>query len=156
MLKIDKYYDELPWLAEQRGRLTELLASGRCPHGLLVYGRSGTGRRHLALWLAEAMLGLDPQRMALAGEDEPDSVHPDLHVIEPEEDKQTISVTIIIPKELVPYYHWLMDFPGWREPRQSEPPHPIPIRKGYQSVTPIYNLMTVLKPAGNDRRIKSQ
>ena len=66
-----------------------------------------------------------------------------------------ISVTIIMPKKFVPYYDWLMDFPGLREPQQIEPQHPIPMRNGYYSVTSFHHLMTFLKLTGNKHRVKS-
>jgi len=33
----------------------------------------------------------------------------------------TIQVVIVIPSDLVPYYEWLLSFPGWQPP-QDEPP----------------------------------
>ena len=35
---------------------------------------------------------------------------------------QVIRITIVLPNELVPYYEWLIDFPGWR----PAPPEPAP------------------------------
>jgi DNA polymerase-3 subunit delta' len=94
LLNKEKYYDELPWLAEPRGRLTDLVAAGRCPHSLLICGRPGNGRRHLALWLAEALLGVEPRAVAVltGSPDEPTTVHPDLQLIQPEEAGKAIKI----------------------------------------------------------------
>ena len=60
MFGIDKEYDSLPWLKAPKAQLTDLLASGRVPHALLIQGMPGMGRRQLALWLAAQILGTDP------------------------------------------------------------------------------------------------
>ncbi len=91
MLNIDKYYDELPWLTDQRAHLDALAESGRCPHAILLNGPGGIGRRQLALWLIESLLKCDLQA-ALATADPADDVHPDLVIIEPEADKTAIGV----------------------------------------------------------------
>ena len=70
--------------------MQDLAATGRCPHALLVHGRSGSGRRQLALWLAATALGADPTRRTSDGEAE--AGHPDFAAIEPEEGKQSIGV----------------------------------------------------------------
>ena len=44
-----------------------------------------------------------------------------IFLITPCED-QIVSITIIIPQKFVPYYDWLIDFPGW----QPVPEEPIP------------------------------
>jgi hypothetical protein len=33
---------------------------------------------------------------------------------------QVIRITIVLPKDFVPYYEWLIDFPGW-QPALPEP-----------------------------------
>jgi len=38
---------------------------------------------------------------------------------------QILKVDIVIPRELIPYYEWLLSFPGLHPP--SEAPHPIEI-----------------------------
>lgn len=35
----------------------------------------------------------------------------------------TIQVVIVIPSELVPYYEWLVSFPGWHPPQDESPNH---------------------------------
>ena len=91
MLKQYKRIENLPWLTEIKAQLGELLAAGKCPHALLVHGRAGTGRRQLALWFAETMLGFDPLRVAgaAADDDTEEATHPDLCVIQPLRDKKT-------------------------------------------------------------------
>jgi hypothetical protein len=62
----------------------------------------------------------------------------------------TITITIIIPKELVPYFDWAKDFPGWQIPQeQIQPDSPIPVFNSYQSVTPIHSLIIVSKLSRN-------
>ena len=91
MLNIEEKYDSLPWLEAARQRLNELVDAGRCPHALLIQGRAGMGRRHLALWLAERVLGADPSRSV---GDDPDSEagHPDFVTLEIPADKTQIVV----------------------------------------------------------------
>jgi DNA polymerase-3 subunit delta' len=91
LLDIEKIYDSLPWLVEQRQQLADLVAADRCPHALLIQGRAGSGRRHLALWLATEMLGTDPSR-ALESDPDAEVGHPDFFTLEPEQDKQSIGV----------------------------------------------------------------
>jgi DNA polymerase-3 subunit delta' len=98
LLKIDKFYSELPWLAGPRRQFSELLAQGRCPSALLLHGRAGTGRRHLALWLAEEMLGFSAEQLCA---DADELGHPDLFVVEPLEDKNTIGIDQI--RELIEF-----------------------------------------------------
>ena len=83
-----------------RAELVHLCESERSPHSLLLYGRRGTGRRQLALWLAEALLGKDPLR-TIAGSDEA-AGHPDLLVVEPADGKASISVDQV--RELVDFF----------------------------------------------------
>lgn len=42
---------------------------------------------------------------------------------------QIINITIVIPNEFVPYYDWLLDFPGW--PPIPEDSSPSKIRMEY-------------------------
>lgn len=84
MLFIDELHEELPWLAALRQKLTGLAEQGRCPSGLLLHGPEGVGRRHLALWLATAVLGEFPVRLQPGGEDDSNAwIHPDFMAIEP-------------------------------------------------------------------------
>ena len=89
MLKQDKKIENLPWLAAIKEQLAGLLQAGKCPHALLVHGRAGTGRRQLALWFAETMLGIDPLHVAgaVGDEDAEEATFPDLCVIQPIRDK---------------------------------------------------------------------
>ena len=59
-------------------------------------------------------------------------------------DDQMIVITIVIPRNLIPYYDWLLNFPGWKAPQQPEPLPPIPTYYGYRSVTHICYSMTFL------------
>ena len=64
-------------------------------------------------------------------------------------DDQMVVITIVIPRNLIPYYEWLLNFPGWTVPLQTEPLQTIPTYYSYQSVTTICDSMTFLKFARN-------
>jgi DNA polymerase-3 subunit delta' len=91
MLNIEKIYPSLPWLEEPRAQLTGMVEQDRCPHALLIQGQAGTGRRHLALWLATELLGTNPAA-SFAGDPDTEVGNPDFITLEPEPDKQSISV----------------------------------------------------------------
>lgn len=88
----------LPWHDSAVQQMQSAWGARRFPHALLLHGPEGIGKRHLAAWLAAALLcenSLDAlqvcgrcascQLIAAAS-------HPDLLWISPEEDKQQISV----------------------------------------------------------------
>jgi DNA polymerase-3 subunit delta' len=91
LLNIEKIYDTLPWLEGQRQQLADLVATDRCPHALLIQGPAGSGRRHLALWLATEVLGLDPSR-TLESDPAAEVGHPDFRTIEVLADKTRIGI----------------------------------------------------------------
>lgn len=68
-------------------------------------------------------------------------------------DDQMIVITIVVPRNLIPYYDWLLNFPGLKVQEQPEPLHPFPTYYGYQSVTTICDSMTFLKLVGNTAHI---
>ena len=70
------------------------------------------------------------------------------------QEQATISITIVIPSKLIPYYDWLMDFPGWRNPGQIPPPYVKPVLDSYYSVTPKHNSITILQLPGNRYPLK--
>jgi DNA polymerase-3 subunit delta' len=102
LLNIEKKYDSLPWLDEQRQQLAALVAADRCPHALLIQGPAGSGRRHLALWLATEVLGKDPSRTL---ESDPDTEvgHPDFRTVEVLPDKTRIGIDQI--RDLIDFVH---------------------------------------------------
>lgn len=76
----------LPWLAELEAELDAQAASGQLAHALLIYGERGGGRRRLAAWLAQRILGSD--RPVWLAESAPETTsHPDLHPAVPEQNK---------------------------------------------------------------------
>ena len=88
----------LPWHKPLMEQLQTTWAQGRLPHALLLHGTEGLGKRALAIWLARALL-CDTKRRTLAPCEHCGSCqltragsHPDLLIVEPEEDKQQISV----------------------------------------------------------------
>jgi len=94
-----------PWLEAESNRLATLLERNQLPHALLIHGPIGVGRRSLATWLAQRLLGEDAEIPDFIGlhpeqsDDELASRHPDFSLIAPEEDKKTISVNQI--RELI-------------------------------------------------------
>jgi DNA polymerase-3 subunit delta' len=107
LFELEKKYESLPWLSETRQQLAGLAAAGRCPHALLLQGRAGTGRRQLALWLTESLLGADPSRPSSAEEGAPEAGHPDFVALEFEfkknskEKKTTIGIDQV--RELIKF-----------------------------------------------------
>lgn len=91
-----------PWLVEPLARLEGALATERLGHGWLLTGPAGTGKINLALVFAERLLKgahgdpeLLPAEEGLAGwraRRAPADHHPDLHLVFPAEDKQTIGI----------------------------------------------------------------
>src|SRR3954467_3787261 len=87
-----------PW---QQGVLVQLQtawSAERFPHALLLQGAEGLGKRHLAAWLSAAVLcdnskptlrvcGACPSCLLINAQS-----HPDFLWVDPEEDKQQISV----------------------------------------------------------------
>ena len=51
-----------------------------------------------------------------------------------ENQQTTIQVFIVLPPALMPYYDWLLNFPGG-QPMQDEPHTPQPMGIGYRLVT---------------------
>jgi len=90
--------ESLPWLASARERLASAWRQQRWPHGLLIYGAVGLGKRALARWAAQVALceranetaqscgQCEGCRLFRAG------AHPDHITVVPEEGKQQISV----------------------------------------------------------------
>jgi hypothetical protein len=37
-----------------------------------------------------------------------------------------VTITIILPSQLVPHYHWLLNFPGWQTVPQNAPNPTVP------------------------------
>jgi DNA polymerase III subunit delta' len=74
----------LPWLQEHEADFAAAIAGDRCPHALLIYGQRGTGRRQLARYLAEKLLGkpLDDNEQ-----------HPDYKEVVPEADMPDADMT---------------------------------------------------------------
>lgn len=90
--------DELPWHREPLMRMRSAWQSDRLPHALLLHGADGLGKSHFATWLARAVLCDEVQiplapcgrctscTLAAAG------THPDLALVAPAPDKQSISI----------------------------------------------------------------
>jgi len=88
----------LPWAEPAAEQVRAAWSHGRLHHALLLHGADGLGKRAFALWLGRALLceaktdTLDACgrcaacQLTLAGS------HPDLRIVEPEEDKQQISI----------------------------------------------------------------
>ena len=70
-----------------------------------------------------------------------------------ENEHTTIQVVIIIPIELVPYYEWLLSYPGWQTP-QDEPSREQPINIGYKSVTQQNEVITRASSHRNQQTVR--
>ena len=91
MLDIDKRYSDLPWLGPARSRLAQQLNTDRLPHALLIHGLAGVGRRELALWLVEQVLGARPATLS-GGESGAARQQADLLLLQPPDGKFVIPV----------------------------------------------------------------
>jgi DNA polymerase-3 subunit delta' len=86
------------WLSEEAAALDALVSRQRMPHAALMHGPAGTGRRLFALWLVGRLLGLRDIDLspAISAEPffDPESLpqHPDFQLVQPEPDKQRISI----------------------------------------------------------------
>lgn len=88
----------LPWHRGLAERLAAARNADRLPHGLLLHGAEGLGKRAFAMWLGHALL-CERARTSFAACGECAAcalmragTHPDFHWIRPEEDKQLISI----------------------------------------------------------------
>jgi len=99
----------LPWLEDLAAGFSGMLRRDQVPQSLMIHGLPGTGRRLLALWMAEQLLGkpagLSPHLDSRVTIDQllDTSVSPDLLTIRPAPDKQGIPVEAI--RELVTFLH---------------------------------------------------
>src|SRR5688500_17690834 len=88
----------LPWHAAARERLEAAVAGGRLPHALLLQGPVGVGKEQFAAALAAALLCTGPrERLEACGACAECALtragsHPDLHWLQRQEDRKTISV----------------------------------------------------------------
>jgi DNA polymerase-3 subunit delta' len=91
----------LPWLEPAFEQLAQAHRAGHLGHAWLLTGPEGIGKINLALALAGRLLGssvapdtlgAEPALEALGQRHAPADIHPDLHWLHPEEDKETISV----------------------------------------------------------------
>ena len=96
-----------PWQTQQWLRLKSSNEQARLPHGLILHGRSGMGLNHFAHCLAAAVLSDGFTESGVAEQETRDMQlletgnHPDLKVIEPEEDSSQIKVEQV--RELIEF-----------------------------------------------------
>lgn len=94
----DRNTSPLPWHQPLVAKLEQAKRSGRMPHALLIHGVEGLGKRLFATWLARALLcesageRLSPCGRCASCQLLAAGTHPDFISVEPEEDKQQISV----------------------------------------------------------------
>ena len=86
------------WLDAESRRLATLLDRDQLPHALLIHGPAGVGRRALAFWLVQRLLdrieGIPRPEQLVSGRIDDDALptHADFRLLQPLEDKKTISV----------------------------------------------------------------
>jgi DNA polymerase-3 subunit delta' len=91
----------LPWLSELEATLAAAVDRGRFPHAMLIHGAQGSGRRHLVTSLAARLLHLTGAGDPAAATEGDLLRHPDFLGVNPEPDKQSISVDQI--RELIEF-----------------------------------------------------
>lgn len=102
MLDIDNNFDDLPWLQGLRAQLCALAETGRAHPALLLHGPEGVGRRHLALWIAEAALGWNPANLTADSQSQRDGeYHPDFIALEPLQEVDTESGKVTKQKHVI-------------------------------------------------------
>jgi len=94
MLNIKERHSNLPWLKVAKARLREQIAADQLTHALMLYGLAGTGRRELALWLAEQLLQTRLDVTAVP-EEGVTRLRPDVLAVEPPDGKFVIRVDAI-------------------------------------------------------------
>ena len=70
-------------------------------------------------------------------------------------ESQIIQVVIVVPPELVPYYEWLLSFPGWMQP-DEKPPSNQPVRNSYKPVTIPHQVVTASSSSRNQPAVRSR
>ncbi len=90
-----------PWLSELEATLVAAVDRGRFPHAVLIHGAQGSGRRHLVTSLAARLLHLTGAGDPAAATEGDLLRHPDFLGVNPEPDKQSISVDQI--RELIEF-----------------------------------------------------
>lgn len=90
-----------PWLSELEATLAAAVDRGRFPHAMLIHGAQGSGRRHLVTSLAARLLHLTGAGDPAAATEGDLLRHPDFLGVNPEPDKQSISVDQI--RELIEF-----------------------------------------------------
>lgn len=78
----------MDWHKPLQEKVQFWLESGRLPHGILLTGPTGVGKRQFSDWLAQQLLGTNSETRALLDA----GTHPDLLRVQPEEGKKQISV----------------------------------------------------------------
>ena len=88
----------LPWHTRQHAQVLKMLRANRVPHALLLRGTGGVGKRHFASFIAQVLLCSDaaleqrPCRKCRGCQLFEAHTHPDLHLLEIPEGKQSIGV----------------------------------------------------------------
>lgn len=90
-----------PWLSELEATLAAAVDRGRFPHATLIHGAQGSGRRHLVTSLAARLLHSTGAGDPAAATEGDLLRHPDFLGVNPEPDKQSISVDQI--RELIEF-----------------------------------------------------
>ncbi len=89
-----------PWHQSQWQTIRERMAQDRFPHGILLTGPAGVGKRQFAKQLAELLLCQSPSGGQACGQCRACGLlkahsHPDLDEVQPPEDKKIITVDLV-------------------------------------------------------------
>ena len=94
-----------PWLSELEATLAAAVDRGLFAHAVLIHGAQGSGRKRLVTSLAARLLNMTGAGLADPGAVTEDELlrHPDFLSVQPEPDKQSISVEQI--RVLIKFLH---------------------------------------------------
>lgn len=93
----NQIYNLYPWQQLQWDTVLQAISENRLPHALLISGPPGVGKLHFALFLAQYLLCLEPKDNSACGHCQACTLfraltHPDLQVIQPEEEGKVLKV----------------------------------------------------------------
>ncbi len=117
LANINQILAPYPWQQNQWQDLCARLQQNHLPHALMLRGPAGTGKAHFAVALAQMLLCEKPVANVACGRCKTCHLikagsHPDLLVVEPEEDSKAIKVDQV--RQLVEFVSKKSQFSGYR------------------------------------------